>query len=171
MVTGAGGSVGSELCRQVLGLQPAKLVLFDISEAALYVIEQDLQQRLSTLPDGNRPSIHCVIGNVVRKRDIAHAMASFGVNTVYHAAAYKHVPMVEENPQPAIKTNVLGTLATVEAAIENKVENFLLISTDKAVRPTNIMGATKRIAEMVVQAKSHSTVSYTHLTLPTTPYV
>ena len=153
LVTGAGGSVGGELCRQILPLRPEKLVLFDVSEAAMYLIEQNLKKL--SLPDGqNAPEICCVIGNVTLKDDINNAISGFGVQTLFHAAAYKHVPMVEVNPKPAVRTNIIGTLNTLDAAIDNKVENFLLISTDKAVRPTNIMGATKRVAEMVVQAKA-----------------
>lgn len=155
MVTGAGGSVGSELCRQILPLNPSTLVLFDVSEAAMYQIDESLRKLAgSTFPDTPAPDIRCVIGNVVFKQEISHTIRAYGVETLFHAAAYKHVPMVEINPQPAVRTNIFGTLATVEAAIENNVENFLLISTDKAVRPTNVMGATKRVAEMVVQAKS-----------------
>lgn len=156
MVTGAGGSVGSELCRQILPLRPEKLVLFDVSEAAMYQIEQGLKQLSRTLPDGqNGPEIYCVIGNVTRPDDVENTITRFGAQTLFHAAAYKHVPMVEMNPQPAVRTNIIGTLTTLEAAMNQGVENFLLISTDKAVRPTNIMGATKRVAEMVVQAKAH----------------
>ena len=158
MVTGAGGSVGSELCRQILPLEPTALVLFDVSEAALYQIDSDLKelgQELAQVP------VHCVLGNVVFKNELTHTIRTYGVQTLFHAAAYKHVPMVESNPQPAIRTNIFGSLATIEAAIENQVENFLLISTDKAVRPTNIMGATKRVAEMVVQAKAAQGTGYT----------
>jgi len=150
MVTGAGGSVGGELCRQIFPLQPSALVLFDVSEAALYKIESDLK---ALAQEFDAPPMHCVLGNVVFKDELAHVINSYSVQTLFHAAAYKHVPMVESNPQPAVRTNVFGSLATLEAAIENNVENFLLISTDKAVRPTNVMGATKRVAEMVVQAK------------------
>ncbi len=150
MVTGAGGSVGSELCRQILPLHPTALVLFDVSEAALYRIDSDLGQ----MDLRDIAPIHCVLGNVTSKSELTHTISSYGVQTLFHAAAYKHVPMVESNPQPAIRTNIFGSLATLEAAIENNVENFLLISTDKAVRPTNVMGATKRVAEMVVQAKA-----------------
>ena len=151
MVTGAGGSVGSELCRQIFPLQPTALVLFDVSEAAMYTIESDLK---ALVQEGDMPKVHCVLGNVIFKNDLAHTIRSYAVQTLFHAAAYKHVPMVESNPQPAVRTNIFGSLATLEAAIENNVENFLLISTDKAVRPTNVMGATKRVAEMVVQAKA-----------------
>jgi len=170
MVTGAGGSVGSELCRQIIRLKPSALVLLDISEAALYQIEQNLL----TLVDSDETEgaaeckhvpMHCVLGNVILKENIAFTIAKHGVQTLFHAAAYKHVPLVESNPQAAIKTNILGTLATVEAAMENGVENFLLISTDKAVRPTNVMGATKRVAEMVVQARSAQIDSGTCLSI------
>ena len=156
MVTGAGGSVGSELCRQIIRLRPTALVLFDVSEAAMYLIDQDLQNLIANSSVEITAPIHCVIGNVICKKDVSHAIKTHRVDTLFHAAAYKHVPMVESNPQPAVRTNVFGSLATVEAAIENKVENFLLVSTDKAVRPTNIMGATKRVAEMIMQAKAAS---------------
>ena len=136
MVTGAGGSVGSELCRQILPLAPEALVLFDISEAAMYQIDSDLKALGADLKsvdaDLKIPPVHCVLGNVVFKSEIAHSIRTYSVQTLFHAAAYKHVPMVECNPQPAVRTNVFGSLATVEAAIENSVENFLLISTDKA---------------------------------------
>jgi len=160
MVTGAGGSVGSELCRQIFPLRPAALILFDVSEAATYKIKSDLDT-LSAESKGEIPRVHCVLGNVVFKGEIAHAIQSYSVQTLFHAAAYKHVPLVESNPQPAVRTNIFGSLATLEAAIENNVENFLLISTDKAVRPTNVMGATKRVAEMVVQAKAAAGASNT----------
>ncbi len=160
MVTGAGGSVGSELCRQILPLAPRALVLFDISEAAMYQIDSDLKAlsaELAADDEGRHlPAVHCVLGNVVFKSELLHTLNTYAVQTLFHAAAYKHVPMVESNPQPAIRTNVFGSLAAVEAAIETGVENFLLISTDKAVRPTNVMGATKRVAEMMVQAKAAS---------------
>lgn len=160
MVTGAGGSVGGELCRQILPLLPRKMVLFDVSEAAMYLIEQSLHDLIaSTSFDGMPPEVCCVIGNVCDKKVIGHAIKSNRVQTLFHAAAYKHVPMVEKNPQPAVRTNIFGTLATLESAIEYEVENFLLISTDKAVRPTNIMGATKRVAELVVQAKAEMAAS------------
>jgi len=166
MVTGAGGSVGSELCRQILPLRPDKLVLFDVSEAALYQIEQELKRVTDTAIEGNnKPEICCVIGSVCNKSEIAHSIASYGVQTLFHAAAYKHVPLVEHNPQPAVRTNIFGTLNTLDAALENGVENFLFISTDKAVRPTNIMGATKRVAEMVVQARAANNKGNTSLSI------
>ena len=155
MVTGAGGSVGSELCRQILPLRPTGLVLFDVSEAAMYNIEEALCQLSDSMLDGqNRVDIQCVIGDVTKKQDVENTISRYSVQTLFHAAAYKHVPMVEKNPLPAVRTNIGGTRTTLEAAISLGVESFLLISTDKAVRPTNIMGATKRVAEMVVQAKS-----------------
>ena len=158
MVTGAGGSVGSELCRQILPLAPKALVLFDISEAAMYQIDSNLKSLSAELKADDSswtvPPVHCVLGNVVFKSELIHTLRMYAVQTLFHAAAYKHVPMVESNPQPAIRTNIFGSLAAVEAAIETGVENFLLISTDKAVRPTNVMGATKRVAEMMVQAKA-----------------
>lgn len=167
MVTGAGGSVGSELCRQILPLKPKALVLFDISEAAMYQIDSDLKLLSAELKDHGTgvqvPPVHCVLGNVVFKNELIHTLKTYSVQTLFHAAAYKHVPMVESNPQPAIRTNIFGSLATVEAAMETGVENFLLISTDKAVRPTNVMGATKRVAEMVVQAKARENSGNTNL--------
>ncbi|WP_033840480.1 O-antigen biosynthesis protein WlbL [Bordetella bronchiseptica] len=148
MVTGAGGSIGSELCRQILALRPRKLVLFEIAEPALYAIEQDLRQRI-----GERNiEIAGVLGSV---RDAAHCLAQLqehGVQTIYHAAAYKHVPIVEHNVSEGIRTNAFGTLNMAETAIQAGVLDFVLISTDKAVRPTNVMGASKRLAELVLQA-------------------
>ncbi|KDC43792.1 CoA-binding domain protein [Bordetella bronchiseptica M85/00/2] len=148
MVTGAGGSIGSELCRQILALRPRKLVLFEIAEPALYAIEQDLRQRI-----GERNiEIAGVLGSV---RDAAHCLAQLqehGVQTIYHAAAYKHVPIVEHNVSEGIRTNAFGTLNMAETAIQAGVLDFVLISTDKAVRPTNVMGASKRLAELILQA-------------------
>jgi FlaA1/EpsC-like NDP-sugar epimerase len=148
MVTGAGGSIGSELCRQILQLQPRKLVLFEQNEYALYAIEKELQQRnINVLP---------VLGSVTNAIRVEKVCKTFGVQTIYHAAAYKHVPMVEKNPAEAVWNNILGTLRTAQAAIDTGVETFVLISTDKAVRPTNTMGATKRFAELILQALSNN---------------
>jgi FlaA1/EpsC-like NDP-sugar epimerase len=148
MVTGAGGSIGSELCRQILQLQPRKLVLFEQNEFALYAIEKELQQRnITVLP---------VLGSVTNAIRVEKVCQTFGVQTIYHAAAYKHVPMVEKNPAEAVWNNILGTLHTAQAAIDTGVETFVLISTDKAVRPTNTMGATKRFAELILQALSNN---------------
>ena len=152
MVTGAGGSIGSELCRQILQLSPRQLVLFENSEYNLYQIHQELEgisQRIES------PSIVLpVLGSVTQPWRLLEVMNHFEVESVYHAAAYKHVPIVEHNSHHGFRNNVLGTLYTAQAAVISKVENFVLISTDKAVRPTNIMGTTKRLAELVLQAIS-----------------
>ncbi|MGL5218808.1 MAG: polysaccharide biosynthesis protein [Plesiomonas shigelloides] len=152
MVTGAGGSIGSELCRQIVRYKPAKLVLFELSEYALYAIEKEL----STLCDkeGLDVSVIPLLGSVQRQNRLQMVMKSFGIQTVYHAAAYKHVPLVEHNVVEGVRNNVFGTLYCAESAIESGVETFVLISTDKAVRPTNTMGTTKRLAELVLQALS-----------------
>ncbi|MBM7072109.1 polysaccharide biosynthesis protein [Shewanella sp. 202IG2-18] len=150
MVTGAGGSIGSELCRQILKQAPAKLVLFELSEFALYAIEREL--KTIALELNLDVPIFPLMGSVQRENRIQAVMESFGVETVYHAAAYKHVPLVEHNVVEGVRNNVFGTLYTARAAIAAKVETFVLISTDKAVRPTNVMGTTKRMAELVLQA-------------------
>ncbi len=150
MVTGAGGSIGSELCRQILNQKPSKLVLFELSEFGLYQINRELQYQLDNL------EIDCqiipLLGSVQRKNRLMTIMRAFNVQTVYHAAAYKHVPVVEHNVVEGVRNNVFGTLYAAEAAMEANVETFVLISTDKAVRPTNVMGTTKRMAELVLQA-------------------
>jgi FlaA1/EpsC-like NDP-sugar epimerase len=148
LVTGAGGSIGSELCRQIIRLKPAQLILFELSEFQLYAIEKELLKL-----DLNIPIIP-ILGSVTNKKRILEACRGFRVDTIYHAAAYKHVPMVERNPGEAINNNIFGTLHAAQAAIEAGVETFVLISTDKAVRPTNTMGATKRFAELILQALS-----------------
>lgn len=152
MVTGAGGSIGSELCRQISKQRPKALVLFELSEYALYSIEHELnafkKDHKLDFP------IHAFMGSVQHKKRLSEIMSSFEVDTVYHAAAYKHVPLVEHNIIEGIRNNVFGTCFTAEAAIEANVETFVLISTDKAVRPTNFMGASKRLAELVLQAKA-----------------
>lgn len=153
LVTGAGGSIGSELCRQILAVSPAKLLLIEQSEYALYIIHQDLEEKL----DGRKITLVPLLASVHDDERIREIMSTWRPDTVYHAAAYKHVPLVEHNPAEGIKNNVLGTLRTAQAAAENDVSNFVLISTDKAVRPTNIMGASKRLAEMVLQALSLTT--------------
>lgn len=161
MVSGAGGSIGSELCRQILGQEPKVLVLFEISEFALYTIEAELSATASRLKLPTK--IVAVLGSVQSGRRLEETIKVFGVQTIYHAAAYKHVPLVEENVGEAALNNVFGTLAITSAAKELSVKNFILISTDKAVRPTNVMGATKRIAELICQAHaqevSHTTFS------------
>jgi len=135
MVTGAGGSIGSELCRQILRLQPRKLVLFENSEYALYTLEKELQHTHELLKLGEAVTVLPVLGSVFNKTRIKKACLDCGVQTLYHAAAYKHVPLVEQNPGEAIQNNVLGTLYTAQAAIQAKVTSFILVSTDKAVRP------------------------------------
>lgn len=150
MVTGAGGSIGGELCRQILPLRPHRLVLFERSEYALYAIEQELRAMLANM---GQPPVELIplLGSVVHRRRLQVAMERFGVRTVYHAAAYKHVPIVEHNPIEGVQNNVFGTWRAAEAAIAAGVETFVLVSTDKAVRPTNVMGATKRLAELILQ--------------------
>jgi FlaA1/EpsC-like NDP-sugar epimerase len=147
MVTGAGGSIGSELCRQILALKPQILVLYDQSEFALYRINQELinvgMSNVEILP---------MLGSVSNRNRLSQIMKRFDVHTIYHAAAYKHVPMVESNNTEGVVNNIFGTLSCAQVAIENGVEIFVLISTDKAVRPTNTMGATKRVAELILQA-------------------
>lgn len=154
MVTGAGGSIGSELCRQIIQLRPASLILFELSEFALYAIEKELNYLLAKTKESREIGIISVLGSVVNAGRIEKVCKTFSVQTIYHAAAYKHVPMVEKNPGEAVWNNVFGTFHAAKAAIEAKVETFVLISTDKAVRPTNTMGATKRFAELILQALS-----------------
>jgi FlaA1/EpsC-like NDP-sugar epimerase len=153
MVTGAGGSIGSELCRQILVVGPSKLLLIEQSEFALYSIHQDLKEKLS----GRDIVLVPLLASVQDDERMRKIMSTWHPDTVYHAAAYKHVPMVEHNPAEGIKNNVLGTLCTAKAAAEYGVSNFVLISTDKAVRPTNIMGVSKRLAEMTLQALAENT--------------
>ena len=152
MVTGAGGSIGSELCRQIIRLNPTKLVLFELSEFGLYTIDKELNEY--KLAHGLTVEILPLLGSVQRVNRIETVMKSFAIQTVYHAAAYKHVPLVEHNVVEGVRNNVFGTYCTARAAIHANVETFVLISTDKAVRPTNIMGTTKRMAELVLQALS-----------------
>ncbi len=152
LVTGAGGSIGSELCRQVLQQEPAKLILLELHEYSLYAIEQELNQ-LKRLHNLNVPIIP-ILGSVQKQNRLETIFRSFNVQTIYHAAAYKHVPMVEHNVVEGVRNNIFGTWYCAEAAIAAGVERFVLISTDKAVRPTNVMGASKRMAELVLQALS-----------------
>lgn len=156
MATGAGGSIGSELCRQILSLRPTTLLLFDHSEFNLYSILSELEQRVSreSLPVRVLP----FLGSIRNHGQLFDIMNLWHVETVYHAAAYKHVPMVEHNICEGVLNNVEGTLNTAEAALKANVKNFVLISTDKAVRPTNVMGSTKRLAEMILQALSRESV-------------
>ena len=150
LVTGAGGSIGGELCQQIIAMNPKCLILYEMSEYALYQIHSKL---LETCADQDiETHILPFIGSVQNGGRLSHVMSSFDVDTVFHAAAYKHVPLVEQNIVEGVQNNIMGTQTVVKAAIDAKVETFTLISTDKAVRPTNFMGATKRIAELVCQA-------------------
>jgi FlaA1/EpsC-like NDP-sugar epimerase len=149
VVTGAGGSIGSELCRQIVFLEPKVLILFEMSELALYTIEKELSNIGIYSLD-----IYPILGSVNNKARLDNVFKQFNVDTIYHAAAYKHVPMVEFNNTEGVNNNIFGTLNCAQAAIDANVETFVLISTDKAVRPTNTMGATKRSAELVLQALS-----------------
>ena len=164
MVTGAGGSIGAELCRQILPLRPRRLVLFERSEYALYTIEQELRAMLANMADSHALAADAtarldagwielipLLGSVVQRQRLQAAMERFAVQTVYHAAAYKHVPIVERNPIEGVQNNVFGTWRAAEAAIAAGVKTFVLVSTDKAVRPTSVMGATKRLAELILQ--------------------
>jgi FlaA1/EpsC-like NDP-sugar epimerase len=150
LVTGAGGSIGSELCRQILRLYPKQLVLFELSEFALYTIEQELIQigikESITIP------IFPILGSIQNQSRVNEILTAFAIQTVYHAAAYKHVPLVEQNVIEGIRNNVFGTKILVETAMKCGVNHFVLISTDKAVRPTSIMGASKRLAELILQS-------------------
>jgi FlaA1/EpsC-like NDP-sugar epimerase len=147
MITGAGGSIGSELCRQVAANKPRSLILYERSEFALYTIESEMRSQFK-----DSLEIIPILGSVTHKRRILAVIKALSVETIYHAAAYKHVPLVEYNPIEGVRNNVFGTLKTAEAAVEGGVETFVLISTDKAVRPANVMGASKRMAELVLQA-------------------
>ena len=150
MVSGAGGSIGSELCRQILSQNASVLLLFEASEFALYTIEAELTEEAKRLQCQTR--VVPILGSVQQSRRLESVIKAFKVQTIYHAAAYKHVPLVEENVIEGIRNNVFGTLTFALAARESGVEKFILISTDKAVRPTNVMGASKRIAELICQA-------------------
>lgn len=153
MITGAGGSIGSELCRQVFVHSPKKIVLFEMSEFNLYQIEQELRLLASSLGGGE---IVPLLGSVADRSNVQRVLGGFNVDTIYHAAAYKHVPLVENNIVLGVVNNILGTQILAEEAKKARVKHFILISTDKAVRPTNVMGATKRFSELVLQSLSVS---------------
>ena len=154
LVTGGGGSIGSELCRQIMHLSPTKLVVFDNSEENLYHITEELDKLRAENKNRDFPESRSVLGTVMNASHLHRLMQDEKIDTVFHAAAYKHVPIVEAQPDQGARTNVFGTLRLLTAAIENGVSDFVLISTDKAVRPTNAMGATKRVAEMILQAQA-----------------
>ncbi len=171
MVTGAGGSIGSELCRQIIALQPKQLILFDQSEHALYQIERELTNDKNANNENiegnasNSLDVVAILGDISSQERIEQLCTQFQVQTVYHAAAYKHVPMVEKNIIEAVHNNIFGTLHCARAAINAEVESFVLISTDKAVRPTSAMGATKRFSELILQALSHQDDLLTRFTM------
>jgi len=148
LITGAGGSIGSEISRQVAKNNPSKVILLDANEYALYSIKNEVLKLIPSI------KVFSLLANVTNKERILSILKAFKVQTVYHAAAYKHVPLVEENPFEAVENNIFGTKICAEAAVMAQVETFVLISTDKAVRPSNIMGATKRFAELVLQSMS-----------------
>ncbi|WP_211206819.1 polysaccharide biosynthesis protein [Thiolinea disciformis] len=149
LVTGAGGSIGSELCRQIIQLEPQKLILFELSEVSLYLIEKELSEHLTK--QSSAIELIALLGSVQNQDYLYQILTTHQIHTLYHAAAYKHVPLVEFNPIEGIKNNAIGTWCAANAAYKAGIDHFVLISTDKAVRPTNVMGATKRIAELVLQ--------------------
>jgi FlaA1/EpsC-like NDP-sugar epimerase len=160
LISGAGGSIGSELCRQILQVGPKQLLLLDHNEFGLYVIEAELRAHLNANPQLTTELIP-LLGNVRDADRLEAIFIKWQIDTVYHAAAYKHVPLVEHNPSEGLQNNVLGTLNLAQAAKKHRTANFVLISTDKAVRPTNVMGATKRFAELVLQALANQADSST----------
>lgn len=151
LITGAGGSIGSEITRQVAKNYPKKLIILDSNEYALFSIQNEIREKYPDVP------LFSILASITNKSRVTEVCQLFNVQTIYHAAAYKHVPMVEENPFEAVSNNIFGTMICAEAAIEANVERFVLISTDKAVRPTNIMGATKRFAELILQSMACET--------------
>ncbi len=165
LVTGAGGSVGSELVRQILKQHPGRLVLLDISEVALYEIEMEVREKIADMPEGAGPDLIGVLGSVLDDLVVRDTIKRYDVETIYHAAAYKHVPIVEQNASIGIMNNTFGCAVIAEAARDLGVERFVLISTDKAVRPTNIMGASKRLAELVLQAHAEEESTETVFTM------
>lgn len=152
MVTGAGGSIGSELCRQILKYRPKMLILFDIYENNMYSLQQEIIISMRNNEYDKNIEIICLIGSVRDQQRLDEVMEKYDIDVVFHAAAHKHVPLVEDSPKEAIKNNIFGTLNVLNTCIKNKVKKFILISTDKAVNPTNVMGATKRVTELIVQA-------------------
>ena len=157
MVTGAGGSIGSELCRQILRQQPRQLILLEVNEYNLYKAERELQDYPGVNGNGMPVPIYPLLGSVTNAVRIGAIIRHFSVQTIYHAAAYKHVPLVEHNVIEGVTNNVFGTQTVAEEAVRANVGHFILVSTDKAVRPTNVMGATKRLAEMILQNLSLKT--------------
>ena len=159
MVTGAGGSIGSELVRQIMQFTPKRLVLLDIYENNMYDLQQEINIERRRGHDQNVTDVICLIGSVRDKKRVDEIMKKYHPNVVFHAAAHKHVPLVESSPLEAIKNNVLGTKNVVECCITNYVDKFVMISTDKAVRTTNVMGATKRMCELIVEGYKNNGVT------------
>jgi UDP-N-acetylglucosamine 4,6-dehydratase len=151
LITGAGGSIGSEICRQIVRARPRRLVLLDHSEFLLYSIEQQLEEICHGLPKGEPPEIVPVIGSILNDQLVRELIAEHDIDSVYHVAAYKHVPLLEHNEVVGVENNVFGTLALARAAFDSKLTRFTMISTDKAVRPESVMGASKRAAELIIQ--------------------
>ena len=152
MITGAGGSIGSEICRQICRARPRRLVLLDHSEFSLYTIDQQLDEIVASLPETDRPEIVPIVGSMLNDKLVRELIRVHEVDTIYHAAAYKHVPLLEHNEVVGVENNVVGTLVLAKAALDAKLTRFTMISTDKAVRPESVMGASKRMAELVIQA-------------------
>ena len=155
LITGAGGSIGSEICRQILRGRPRRLVLLDHSEYALYQIEQQLTELADGIHPDERPEVVPIVGSMLNERLVRSLLRTHAVDTVYHAAAYKHVPLLEHNEVIGVENNVMGTLVLARLAVEEKLTRFTMISTDKAVRPESVMGASKRVAELAIQALAH----------------
>jgi FlaA1/EpsC-like NDP-sugar epimerase len=151
LITGAGGSIGSEICRQIVRSAPRRLVLLDHSEFALYTVEQQLIEIAASRDEPDRPEIVAVVGSMLNDQLVRKLIARHNVDTIYHAAAYKHVPLLENNEVVGVENNVLGTLVLARAALDAKLTRFTMISTDKAVRPESVMGASKRVAELIIQ--------------------
>jgi FlaA1/EpsC-like NDP-sugar epimerase len=165
LVTGAGGSIGSELCRQIIRLDPSALILYERSEHDLYLIEKEMLEAAQKLQPGKPNRITPILASILDQKRMEAVCQAFGVETIYHTAAYKHVPMVEKNPSEAVRNNVLGTYRMAQAAINSSTATFVLISTDKAVRPTSTMGATKRFAEMILQQLARQKKAATRFTM------
>ena len=159
VVTGAGGSIGSELCRQIVKFQPRKLVMIDINENSLYMLEQEFKRHIEHGQMSQNIDLKSLIASIRDKKAIDEIFNRYHPDVVYHAAAHKHVPLMETRPMEAIKNNVFGTNNVIHSCIEHKVKRFIMISTDKAVNPTNVMGATKRMTEMILQANGHNGVT------------
>ncbi len=155
LITGAGGSIGSEICRQIMRGKPSKLVLLDHSEFSLYNIEQQLGELAEGIEPEDRPEVVPIVGSMLSELLVRSLIRAHGIDTVYHAAAYKHVPLLEHNEVVGVENNVIGTLVLARLAVEEKLTRFTMISTDKAVRPESVMGASKRVAELIIQALAH----------------